>query len=221
MIEIKNLGKTYHIGNISVYAVKDVSFKVKKGEFLGLTGKSGAGKSTLLYQMGLIDQPSHGEVIIDGIQTSNLTPEQRSQMRLNTLGYIFQDYALLPDLTAAENIALPLIMQGTSYKIALAKAYEKLQLVNLQGRKDNLPSELSGGEQQRVAICRAIVTNPKILFADEPTANLDTENGLNILQIFTKLHKMGQTIVMISHEAEYIKFVDRVITLKDGLIIKS
>jgi len=221
MIEVTGLAKTYHIGTIPVYAVKDISLKVKPKEFLGLTGKSGAGKSTLLYQMGLIDRPSQGEIIIDGVRTSSLTSDQRSEVRLNKLGYIFQDYALLPDMTALENVALPLIMQGFAKSKALAKARAKLKIVGLADRTHNLPSELSGGEQQRVAICRAIVTEPKILFADEPTANLDTENALNILAIFKKLNQAGQTIVMISHEKEYIKFASRVITLKDGLILKT
>lgn len=218
MITVKNLKKSYITKNIEVHALKNIDLKIKKGEFLGLTGKSGAGKSTLLYQLGLLDKPTSGSIIIDNVDTNTLTDRERANLRLKFLGYVFQDYALLPDLTAVENVAIPLIMQGESYKDAKNKAIKKLTKVGLSERINNLPSELSGGEQQRVAIARALICDPKIIFADEPTANLDTENALNILEIFKSLNKAGQTIVMITHEKEYTKFASRVITLEDGLI---
>jgi len=218
MITVKNLKKSYITKNIEVHALKNIDLKIKKGEFLGLTGKSGAGKSTLLYQLGLLDKPTSGSIVIDNVDTYTLTDTERANLRLKFLGYVFQDYALLPDLTAVENVAIPLIMQGESYKDAKNKAKQKLTKVGLSERINNLPSELSGGEQQRVAIARALICDPKIIFADEPTANLDTENALNILNIFKDLNKAGQTIVMITHEKEYTKFASRVITLEDGLI---
>lgn len=220
MIIVKNLKKSYLTKNIEVHALKLIDLEIKKGEFLALTGKSGAGKSTLLYQLGLLDTPSGGSILIDKINTNSLNQEQRAEIRLKSLGYIFQDYALLPDLTAIENVAIPLIMQGESYKKAKNKATIQLSRVGLSNRLHNLPSELSGGEQQRVAIARALICDPKIIFADEPTANLDTENALNILNIFKDLNDAGQTIVMITHEKEYTKFANRVITLEDGLIKK-
>jgi len=218
MITVKNLKKSYITKNIEVHALKNIDLKIKKGEFLGLTGKSGAGKSTLLYQLGLLDKPTSGSIVIDNVDTYTLTDTERANLRLKFLGYVFQDYALLPDLTAVENVAIPLIMQGESYKDAKNKAKQKLTKVGLSERINNLPSELSGGEQQRVAIARALICDPKIIFADEPTANLDTETALNILNIFKDLNKAGQTIVMITHEKEYTKFASRVITLEDGLI---
>lgn len=218
MITVKNLKKSYITKDIEVHALKLIDLNIKKGEFLGLTGKSGAGKSTLLYQLGLLDTPTEGTIKIDNIDTNSLSDKQRSDLRLKHLGYVFQDYALIPDLNALENVAIPLIMQGESYKEAKNKAKKKLIEVGLSNRVNNLPSELSGGEQQRVAIARALICDPKIIFADEPTANLDTENALNILNIFKNLNKSGQTIVMITHEKEYTKFASRVITLEDGLI---
>lgn len=218
MIKVKNLKKTYP-GRVPTHALVDISFEIKRGEFVALMGRSGSGKSTLLHQLGLLDLPSSGEIIIDGQSLSGLSEEERSVFRLEKLGYVFQAYALLPELTAIESVYLPLMLLGYSKKEYLAKATDILARVGLADRVDHLPKELSGGEQQRVAIARALVNEPLILFADEPTANLDTESSASILKLFKKLNKdIGQTIVMVTHEPDDKRYVDRVVNLKDGII---
>ncbi|HWS48690.1 MAG TPA: ABC transporter ATP-binding protein [Candidatus Methanoperedens sp.] len=221
MIKINNLTKIFTIGDHTLTALNKISFSVPSGQFLAITGMSGSGKSTLLYQLSLLDRPNQGTIWIENVDTSVLTSEERISFRLRNLGYIFQDYAILPMLTAKENVMMPLLMQGIDENIAQKKAEEALLKVGLQDRLDNLPSQLSGGQQQRVSIARAIVHNPKILFADEPTANLDTESSEIILNIFLNLHKQGQTIIMVTHEPEYAKLAERNIELRDGLIISE
>jgi len=220
MIEIKGLVKTFKDGESEIQVLKGIDFKAKTGEFIAVMGRSGAGKSTLLYQMGLLDEPTAGEVIIDNKNTSSLTIEEKTFFRLSKLGYVFQDYALLPEMTALENVALPLLMKGVSEKEAYEKASNSLIIVGLGKRLNNLPSKLSGGEQQRVSIARAIAHEPKILFADEPTANLDNESSRVIMEIFKELHKKGQTIIMVTHEVEYSKIAERIIHLDDGRIVQ-
>ena len=221
MIKIKNLTKIFTLGENTLIAVNNLSFLVPSGQFLAITGISGSGKSTLLYQLSLLDRPNQGTISIDDVDTSKLTSGERISYRLKNLGYIFQDYAILPMLTAKENVMLPLLMQGVKENIAQEKAKEALLKVDLQDRIDHLPNQLSGGQQQRVSIARAIVHNPKILFADEPTANLDTESSETILKIFLNLHKQGQTIIMATHEMDYAKLAERNIELRDGLIISD
>ncbi len=221
MIKINNLTKIFTIGDHTLTALNKISFSVPSGQFLAITGMSGSGKSTLLYQLSLLDRPNQGTIWIENIDTSVLTSEERISFRLRNLGYIFQDYAILPMLTARENVMMPLLMQGIDENVAQKKAEEALSKVGLQDRLNNLPSQLSGGQQQRVSIARAIVHNPKILFADEPTANLDTESSEIILNIFLNLHKHGQTIIMVTHEPEYAKLAERNIELRDGLIISE
>jgi putative ABC transport system ATP-binding protein len=221
MIQVTNLTRTYEVGPAKIFALKGVSFFVKKGEFLSITGKSGSGKSTLLYQLGLLDRPSSGVVKIAYVDVSSMDEESRSHFRLRELGYIFQDYALLPTLTTLENVMLPLLMQGMSKFDAEVKSKGALERVGLGDKLKNLPSQLSGGQQQRVSIARAIGHDPEILFADEPTANLDSETSLNVLQAFIKLHEEGQTIIMVTHEKDYAEMTDRIITLADGQIISD
>lgn len=221
MIKVKDLTRIYIIGENTLTALKKISFDVPSGQFLAITGMSGSGKSTLLYQLSLLDIPNQGFVSIENIDISKLSNGERISFRLKNLGYIFQDYAILPILTAKENVMMPLLMQGINKKIAEKKAEESLEKVDLQDKFDNLPSQLSGGQQQRVSIARAIVHNPKILFADEPTANLDTESSEKILEIFLDLHRQGQTIIMVTHESEYAKLAQRNIELKDGIIINE
>jgi putative ABC transport system ATP-binding protein len=221
IIEVKNLKKTYE-GEVPTYALKKISFGVKKGEFVALMGRSGSGKSTLLHQLGLLDVPTAGEVIMDGSNLMSFSEKQKSAFRLEKLGYVFQSYALLPELTALESVYLPLMLSNISKKEYIKEASEMLKKVGLENRLHHLPKELSGGEQQRVAIARALVNNPMILFADEPTANLDSESSKIILELFRKLNKeSGQTIIMVTHEPNDKKYVDRVIWLKDGLIEKQ
>jgi putative ABC transport system ATP-binding protein len=182
-------------------------------------GRSGAGKSTFLYQMSLLDEPTSGDIFIDNKNVLSLSTGEKTDFRLAKLGYVFQDYALLPEMTALENVALPLLMQNISEKKAYKKATEHLIQVGLEHRLHSLSSKLSGGEQQRVSIARAIAHEPKILFADEPTANLDNESSRIIMNIFKDLHKSGQTIIMVTHELEYSKFAERIVHLDDGKIV--
>jgi putative ABC transport system ATP-binding protein len=218
MIEAKNLTKIFQSGDQKIIALNDVSFKVPQGQFLTITGKSGSGKSTLLYQLGLLDIPTSGGALIDGKDLVVASEKERTHTRLNDLGYIFQDYAILPSLSALENTVLPLLMQGYTTKVATTKAKKALEKVGLLDRMNNLPSELSGGQQQRVSIARAIAHNPKVIFADEPTANLDSETSEQVINTFIDLNKEGQTIVMVTHEPEYAKLAHRTITMADGSI---
>ncbi|TSC82791.1 MAG: putative ABC transport system ATP-binding protein [Parcubacteria group bacterium Gr01-1014_20] len=218
MIKVKGLVKKYKSGTLELAVLKGLDLEVKKGEFLSITGRSGSGKSTLLYQLGLLDEPNAGEIIINDQDISKLDSTERSRFRLNELGYIFQDYALVPELTAFENVFVPLLMQGLEKKDAENQAVNAMQKVGLSEKLKNLPSQLSGGEQQRVSIARAIGHNPKILFADEPTANLDSETAETVLKTFLDLHREGQTIVMVTHEPEYAALTDRIVLLLDGTI---
>ncbi len=219
MIQVKNLKKSFKDGESETQVLKGIDFRAETGEFIAIMGRSGAGKSTFLYQMSLLDEPTEGDIIIDGKDASSLTTEQRTSFRLTNLGYVFQDYALLPEMTALENVALPLLMQNIPETKAYKESSEALIRVGLEKRLNSLPSKLSGGEQQRVSIARAIAHHPKILFADEPTANLDNESSRIVMDFFKELHKEGQTIIMVTHEPEYSKFAERIIHLNDGKIV--
>lgn len=219
MIEIKNLKKSFKDGESETEVLKGIDFKAETGEFIAIMGRSGAGKSTFLYQMSLLDNPTEGSILIDGKNVLAMTSDERTYFRLTNLGYVFQDYALLPEMTALENVALPLLMQDVAEKEAYQKATDSLVRVGLGKRLNNLPSKLSGGEQQRVSIARAIAHKPKILFADEPTANLDNESSRIVMEFFKELHKSGQTIIMVTHEPEYSRVAQRVIHLDDGRIV--
>lgn len=219
IIDASDLVREFESGGNVQRVLHGVSLQVETGEFVAIMGKSGAGKSTLLYQLSLLDHPTSGEVVLDGIVTSVLSSDERTHLRLSRLGYVFQDYALVPDLTALENVAVPLLMLGVPYEKARRRSADALASVGLANRIDYLPPKLSGGEQQRVSIARAIVHRPKILFADEPTANLDTETSRQVLDIMKRLNDDGQTIVMVTHEREYGEIADRIITLSDGRIV--
>lgn len=202
-------------------ALKGISFEVKNGEFIAIMGRSGSGKSTLLHQLGLIDVPTGGKIYLDNADVTVLSEEERTRYRLEYLGYVFQEYALIIEFTALENVYLPAMAFGKNKEEYTKRALELLTLVGLGERADHYPNELSGGEQQRVAIARALINNPKILFADEPTANLDTISSKVVLELFRKLNKeLKQTIVMVTHEPEDKKYVHRIIWLHDGLIEK-
>ncbi len=219
MIQVKHLLKKFHMGESELVALNDLSFEIPTGQFLAITGRSGAGKSTLLYNISLLDKPTGGGILIDGVDIAELGDMERVIYRLDNFGFVFQEYALLPTLTALENVILPMLMQGIDKKIATQKALEALAKADLPDKPNNLPSQLSGGQQQRVAIARGIAHNPKILFADEPTANLDTESSKHVLDTFTKLNKSGLTIVMVTHEPDYAKLAEQTIELLDGRII--
>lgn len=219
MIETRDLTKTYTNGDVETRVLKGVNFKAEQGEFLAIMGRSGAGKSTFMYQLSLLDEPTSGEVIINGKHTQRMDEDEKMRFRLNMFGYVFQDYALLPELTALENVVVPLLMQGKTEARAKKIAAEALERVNLGHRLHNLPSQMSGGEQQRASISRAIAHKPTILFADEPTANLDRQSSTTVMEIFKELHKEGQTIIMVTHEEEYGKMAERIVQLDDGKIV--
>lgn len=221
IIEVKNITKSFTDGDTVTQVLKGIDLTIDEGEFVAIMGRSGAGKSTFLYQLSLLDTPTGGSITLDGRVVDNFSNTEKTKFRLHELGYVFQDYSLLPELTALENIMVPLLMQGVSMKKAKHRAEEVLESVNLLKRAGNLPAELSGGEQQRVSIARAITHKPKIIFADEPTANLDSFSSRLVMDIFKKLNKEdGLTIVMVTHEEEYGKMTDRIIRLSDGMIVK-
>lgn len=219
IISVKNLTKSFHTGDTELVVLNDMSFEVEQGDFFSITGRSGSGKSTLLYQLGLLDHPNSGEIMIDEVNVTALNHEERTRFRLKELGYVFQDYALVPELSAIENTVIPLLMQGLPKEEAYGKAGDALRKIGLGERFDNLPNQLSGGEQQRVSIARAIAHEPKIIFADEPTANLDSDTAETVIRAFLELNSHGQTIVMVTHEPEYAKLTKRIIKIGDGKIL--
>lgn len=219
MISAKNIVRTFTTGDIVTPVLKGIDVSVKEGEFVAIMGKSGAGKSTLLYQLSVLDEPSSGSVVVNGVDVVSLNEKEKTSFRLNTLGYVFQNYALVPDLSSEENVMLPLLMRGYRSDEAAIIARGAIDAVGLEGKYKNLPAQLSGGEQQRISIARAVAGKPKILFADEPTANLDSVSGEQIIELLTKLNKEnGQTVVMVTHEREYALGCDRIINMADGLV---
>lgn len=221
IIEAKNLTRTFGSGELITHVLKGIDITVAQGEFVAIMGKSGAGKSTLMYQLSVLDHPSDGTLTIDDVNVLTLSEHEQTRFRLNTLGYIFQDYALVPDLSSRENIMVPLLMRNMTWSEAKRIADTSLDEVGLKGKYNNLPSQLSGGEQQRVSVARAIAGKPKIIFADEPTANLDSVSGEAIIDLLGCLHENGQTIVMVTHEEEYTKHCDRVVYMEDGLVVRE
>lgn len=219
IISIQDVTKTYIMGDVKVRALRGVSLDIKKGDFLCITGRNGSGKSTLLHQLGLLDFPTSGKIYLNDKEVTGMSERKRSNLRLNYLGYIFQEYALVPELTALENVMLPAMMKNNLF-FSKNKAIELLNKVGLKEQINHLPKQCSGGEQQKIAIARALVNNPDILFADEPTASLDSVVSKDILDIFKKLNEEdGRTIIMITHEEEETKYASRIIKLSDGKIV--
>jgi putative ABC transport system ATP-binding protein len=219
IIKATDVERTFTTGDIVTHVLKGITLSIADGEFLAIMGKSGAGKSTLMYQLSVLDEPSEGSITVNGVDIIALNEKERTTFRLNTLGYVFQNYALVPDLTAEENVMLPLLMRGYTNDIALKTARTAIDEVGLQGKYKNLPAQLSGGEQQRISIARAVAGKPKILFADEPTANLDSISGAQVVALLETLNKQtGQTVVMVTHEREYALSCNRIIHMEDGLI---
>jgi len=217
MLSVENLTKIYKMGNVEVKALVDVSLAIEEGDITCIMGKSGSGKSTLLRQLGLIDRPTSGQIILDGRDATKLSDGARSKLRLTYLGYIFQEFALISELTAHENVYLPGMMLGNKAADYRNRAKELLEIVGLGKRINHKPKELSGGEQQRVAIARALINNPRILFADEPCANLDTRASELIMGTLVKLNKeLGVTIVFVSHDPDDKAYASKFIFLKDG-----
>jgi len=219
LLEVNNIKKTYKMGKVLVPALRGVTFDVEEGEFLAILGPSGSGKSTLLHIIGGLDRPTEGEVLIDDINLYRLSDNKLAEIRLHKVGFVFQFFNLLPRLTALKNVELPSALADDSEKKSVEKAKGMLKLVGLEERINHRPSELSGGEQQRVAIARALINSPKIALADEPTGNLDTKTGWEVVQLMKKLNKeKKQTFVIITHDPSIAETADRIIYLKDGLI---
>lgn len=219
MIKAHNVRRSFGTGNLVTHVLKGIDVTVHAGEFVAIMGKSGAGKSTLMYQLSVLDEPTEGTIIVNGTDIKTLDERAQTAFRLNTLGYIFQNYALVPDLTAEENVMLPVLMRGATWQGARKIARTVIDSVGLVGKYTNLPAELSGGEQQRVSVARAIAGKPKILFADEPTANLDSVSGQQVIDLITTLNRdHNQTIVMVTHEREYAMNCHRIIHMEDGQV---
>ncbi|MCZ7398315.1 MAG: ABC transporter ATP-binding protein [Candidatus Methanoperedens sp.] len=217
ILEIKGLSRIYGMGEVKVKALNKVSFEISRGDFVAIMGKSGSGKSTLLHQLGLLDMPNSGEIVFHGNNISGLPESRKARFRLSKFGYVFQEYALLPELTALENVYLPAMALGRKKEEYMKAGAEVLGQVGLGTRLHHRPREMSGGEQQRVAIARALINRPDILFADEPTANLDSASSKQIIELFQKLNReTGLTILMVTHEPDDIKYVSKVVWLRDG-----
>jgi putative ABC transport system ATP-binding protein len=218
IIQAHNIHRSFGEGNLFTHVLKGIDISVEEGEFIAIMGKSGAGKSTLMYQLSVLDHPTEGTLSVNGVEVLSLSEREQTEFRLGTLGYVFQDYALVPDLNARENVMIPLLMRGLDWDEARKIADTAMDEVGLTGKYTNLPAELSGGEQQRVSVARAIAGKPKIIFADEPTANLDSISGKAIIDLLACLHNQGQTIVMVTHEDEYTEHCDRIINMEDGKV---
>ena len=218
IIELEDIHKIYKMGDIEVRALDNVSLDIHEHEFLCIMGASGSGKSTLMNIIGCLDRPSSGSYLLGGSDVSNLADEELAAVRNKQIGFVFQTFNLLPRITARRNVELPLIYSGYSAKERRRLADIALERVELSDRADHKPNELSGGQRQRVAIARALVNNPSIIFADEPTGNLDSRTGLNIIALFQKLHEQGATIVMVTHEMDIALHGNRIIHLRDGMI---
>lgn len=217
MIELENITKVYHMGKVEVNALRGITLSIAKGEMVAIIGASGSGKSTLLNVVGLLDRPTSGRYLFDGTDVSQLNDNQLAEMRNQKLGFVFQDFNLLPRATALANVELPLIYGGKRHRREIAT--EALERVGLGERVKHKPTELSGGEQQRVAIARALVNKPSIILADEPTGELDTHSSAEIMSIFRQLHQEGITIILITHEVDIAARAQRTIRLQDGRII--
>ena len=221
MISIKDLSRHYQMGPATVKALDGISFTVKEGEFVAIVGPSGSGKSTLMNILGCLDSPTSGSYVLAGEEIALLRSNQLADIRSRRIGFVFQNFNLLPRETALENVELPLIYQGVAPKARRVKALAMLKKVGLEGREKHVPSELSGGERQRVAIARALAGNPAILLADEPTGALDTKTGVEIMELFHNLHKEGSTIIVVTHDPKVARQAERIIQIEDGKIIND
>jgi len=222
VVKIENVARVYQIGKVETQALRGVNLSIENGEFTALVGPSGSGKTTLLQMIGCLDQPTSGRVIINNKDVTTLNRNQRADMRRGTIGFIFQFFALIPTLTAYENVEMPLLLNGHTPKERKERVMELLKAVDLAEQANNRPDQLSGGQQQRVAVARALASKPTLILADEPTANLDTENGRQVMEIMQRLNKeTGVTFVFATHDPRVINYAKRVVTLRDGLIVEN
>ena len=221
MLDLKNITKVYDMGSVKIEVLKKITFKVNEGEFLSIMGPSGSGKSTLMNMIGCLDVPTAGEYYLDGKEISTYNERQLSKIRNEKIGFIFQKFNLITKLTAYENVELPLIYRGMNHRERKERTLEALEKVGLTDRINHKPTELSGGQQQRVAIARALAGSPPVLLADEPTGNLDSKSGQDIMNLIKNLNNEGKTIVLITHDSEVAKEAQKTITIKDGLLLEE
>jgi putative ABC transport system ATP-binding protein len=221
LIETKDLWKTYTMGDEEIHALRGVSIQIEKGEYVAIMGPSGSGKSTLMNLIGCLDTPSKGTYLLNGKEASTMNDNELARIRNEEIGFVFQTFNLLPRATALHNVELPLVYAGISSKERLERAKAALEKVELGPRMNHKPNELSGGQRQRVAIARALVNNPSILLADEPTGNLDSKTGVEIMALFARLHEAGNTIVLVTHEADVAAHANRQILIRDGQVEKD
>ena len=221
LIEITGLKKFYTVGTQTIKALQGVSLNIGKGEYVAIMGPSGSGKSTLMNLIGALDTPTHGTYILNGFDVSNMEDEQLAEIRNKEIGFVFQTFNLLPRNTALDNVVLPLIYAGVPKAERIERGKEVLKSVGLESRMMHKPNELSGGQRQRVAVARALVNKPSIILADEPTGNLDSKTSLDIMRLFDKIHKLGNTVIVVTHEEDIAMHAHRIIKLKDGLIESS
>jgi putative ABC transport system ATP-binding protein len=218
LIIIKDIGRKYVIGSETIHALKSVSLTINKGEFVALMGPSGSGKSTLMNILGCLDTPTKGTYILNGIDVSHMTDNELAEVRNTEIGFVFQTFNLLPRNTALDNVALPLIYAGINKETRQDRAKTALQNVGLGNRIDHKPNELSGGQRQRVAVARALINNPSIILADEPTGNLDTKTSIEIMGLIEDIHAKGNTIILVTHEEDIALHAHRIVRMRDGLI---
>ena len=220
LIETRDLWKTYVMGSEEIHALRGVSISIERGEYVAIMGPSGSGKSTLMNLIGCLDTPSKGSYLLNGKRVSEMNDNELARIRNEEIGFVFQTFNLLPRATALHNVELPLVYGGVQAKERLERAKAALTKVELTERMGHRPNELSGGQRQRVAIARALVNNPSILLADEPTGNLDSKTGVEIMSLFEKLHKAGNTIILVTHEADIAAYAHRVVAIRDGQVEK-
>jgi len=221
VIRVENLKKKYLLGNVELEVLRGIDLNVKRGDALTIMGPSGSGKSTLLHIMGCLDKPTSGKLYIDRIDTSTMTDNELAEVRSKKIGFVFQFFFLISTISAIENVELPMVFNGLNPEKRKKRSIELLELVGLAERADHKPSELSGGERQRVAIARAMANDPSIIFADEPTGNLDSKSGEEVIKLLMKLNKKGYTIITVTHDVNIAKYARRIVHLKDGLIEKT
>ena len=221
LIKTRDLWKIYEMGREKVNALREVNLQIEKGEYAAIMGPSGSGKSTLMNLIGCLDTPSKGDYYLNDKLVSQMNDDELARIRNKEIGFVFQTFNLLARASAAHNVELPLVYNGTEAEVRKRKAREALKMVDLEDRATHKPNELSGGERQRVALARALVNNPSLILADEPTGNLDTKTGLEIMKIFEKLHRQGNTLIIVTHEHDIATYADRIIYIRDGAIEKE
>lgn len=221
LLHLKDVWKTYYMGKVSLDVLKGINLEINKGEFVSIVGPSGSGKSTMINMVGVLDTPTQGQILIEGHDIAEFTESELAQVRGKKIGFVFQQFNLIPTLTALENVILPTVFQNVPEEVRVKRAEKLLTLVGLADRMHHKPNELSGGQQQRVAIARALINNPEIILADEPTGNLDSKSGKQVMDFLSKLHREEKkTIVLVTHDIDLVKYSHLVVHLKDGEIVR-